>query len=387
VYQYTRTPYGFRNSLSAFVRALKLALGGETDEFVVFYVDDVLVFSRSFEEHLKHLDIVLNKLARAGFTLNAAKCRFCQKEIRFLGHRIDRMGVSADPDRVEAILKYPVPRNPKQLRQFLGTCNFHSRFIVGYAEYVAPLLPLLKQGIKWSWTNEMQDAFEKLRSSFANSVQLVHPRPDLPYAIYTDASKLGISSVLMKESDSGEKLIVSSASRMLSPTERKYSTCKQELLAVVYAVQKYRAYIFGYQITIYSNNKVLTFLRKCSLTSNRVARWVMQIQEYDLHIVHIKGTNNFFADALSRNPVGLTEEGLNQLVRPKEILVSPINLNLDPDLKKELGNLAKHQLEDPRISEIMQTLRELGSSRSGMKFCIVRMTRRTHTGGQYSLGT
>jgi hypothetical protein len=92
VYQYTRTQYGFRNSLSAFVRALKLALGGETDEFVVFYVDDVLVFFRSFQEHLRHLDVVLGKLARAGFTLNATKCRYCQKEIRFLGHRIDRRG-------------------------------------------------------------------------------------------------------------------------------------------------------------------------------------------------------------------------------------------------------------------------------------------------------
>jgi hypothetical protein len=101
VYQYERTPYGFRNSLSAFVRALKLALGGETDEFAVFYVDDVLVFSRTFRDHLRHLDIVLNKLARAGFTLNAAKCRFCQ--IRFLGHRIDRrMRMAGNPCRILA---------------------------------------------------------------------------------------------------------------------------------------------------------------------------------------------------------------------------------------------------------------------------------------------
>ncbi|PNF35697.1 hypothetical protein B7P43_G17396 [Cryptotermes secundus] len=211
----------------------------------------------------------------------------------------------------------------------------------------------------------MKGTFEKLRASFANSVQLVHPRPDFLYATYTDASKLGISSVLMQESDSGEKLIVSSASRVLSPTERKYSTCEQELLAVVYALQKYRVYIFGHKVTVYSDNKALTFLRKCSLTSNRVARWVMQIQEYDLHIVHIKGTDNFFADALSQNPVGLMEEGLNQLVRPKEVLVSPINLNLDPDLKKELGNLAKHQLEDPKICEIMRTLETGIPSRAG----------------------
>jgi hypothetical protein len=202
-------------------------LGSDTEGFVVFYVDDVLVFSRTFEEHLRHMYTVLAKLSKAGFTLNAAKCRFCQREIKFFGHRIDRMGVSADPDRVSAILKYPAPKNAKQLRQFLGICNFHSRFVVGYANYVGPLLPLLQQGNKWRWTEEMQTAFEKLRASFASSVQLVHPRTELPYSIYTDASKLGISSVLMQESDSGEKLIVSTASRVLSSTERKYSTCEQ----------------------------------------------------------------------------------------------------------------------------------------------------------------
>jgi hypothetical protein len=191
------------------------------------------------------------------------------------------MGVSADPDRVAAILKYPVPKNAKQL-QLLGTCNFHSRFICGYANYVGPLLPLLKQGTKWKWTEEMQLAFEELRTSFAHSVHLVHPRPELPYAIYTDASKLGIGSVLMQESVSGEKLIVSTASRVLSSTEQEYSTCEEELLAVVYALQKFRVYIFGNKVTIYSDNKAMSFLKKCSLTYNRDTRWVMHIQEYDL---------------------------------------------------------------------------------------------------------
>jgi hypothetical protein len=91
---------------------------------------------------------------KAGFTINTKKCRFCREEVKFLGHRIDRTGVSADPDRIQAILHYPAPRNSKQLKQFLGTCNFHSRFIIGYANYVAPLTPLLKQGVKWTWTDE-----------------------------------------------------------------------------------------------------------------------------------------------------------------------------------------------------------------------------------------
>jgi hypothetical protein len=240
VYQYTRVPYGFKNSLPAFIRAIKLALGGNTLSNVVFYVDDILIYSKTFDEHMKHIDAVLGKLTKAGFTINAKKCRFCREEVKFLGHRIDRTGVSADPDRVAAILNYPEPRNSKQLRQFLGTCNFHSRFIVGYANYVAPLTPLLKPGVKWKWTQGAQDAFLRLRDAFAQSIHLVHRREELPYAIYTDASNLGISSILTQVSESGETLVVSTASRVLSPAERRYSTCEQELLAVVNALKKFR---------------------------------------------------------------------------------------------------------------------------------------------------
>jgi hypothetical protein len=194
VYQYKRVPYGFKNSLPAFMRALRLALGEGNESFVLAYVDDILVYSRTFEEHLKHLDIVIGKLTQAGFTINIAKCKFCIKEIKFLGHVISPTGVAADPTRIDAILNYPSPKNQKQLRQFLGTCNFHNRFIVKYSEFVAPLLPLLKKGIKWAWTQEKEQAFQNLRNSFAKSIQLAHPREDLPYEIHTDASKVGISA-------------------------------------------------------------------------------------------------------------------------------------------------------------------------------------------------
>jgi transposase InsO family protein len=331
-------------------------LGGGTAEYVVFYIDDILIYSKTFEEHLHHLDTVIGKLTGAGFTLNAAKCHFCREEVKFLGHRIDKAGVSADPDRVEAIRNYPAPRNTKQLRQFLGICNFHSRFIVGYANYIAPLLSLLKQGTRWEWTKEKQDAFLRLRESFARSIHLVHPRDELPYAIYTDASKLGISSVLTQENDSGETLVVSTASRVLTPTERRYSTCEQELLAVVHALQKFRIYVVGHAITVYSDNKALSFLKRCNLTSGRVTRWIMQLQEYDLTVVHISGANNFFADILSRNPVGLSRESLDLVRKPKEILVAKIDLGLDENLKKELASLSKHQLADPTLRKIREEL-------------------------------
>jgi hypothetical protein len=132
---------------------MKLTLGAETEEYMVFYIDDILIYSKSFEEHLIHFDTVTGKLTWAGFTLNINKCHFCKEEVKFLGHSIDRTGVYMDPERVEDIC-YPAPQNCKQLRQFLGICNFHSRFIVGCANYTAPLYSLLKQGTKWEWTPE-----------------------------------------------------------------------------------------------------------------------------------------------------------------------------------------------------------------------------------------
>jgi hypothetical protein len=190
VYQYNRTPYVFRNSLSAFVRALRMVLGDDTSEFVVAYVDDVLVFSRPYSENLSHLNTVLTKLTRAGLTVNAFKCCSCQAEVKFLGHKIPRP--VSGPQRIAAIFKYPAPRNKKQLRLFLGTCNFHSRFIMIYANYVGPLLPLMKRGTRWTWTDEMQSDFETLRAQFARSIELIHPDVDLPYLIYTDACRYGI---------------------------------------------------------------------------------------------------------------------------------------------------------------------------------------------------
>lgn len=356
VYQYKRVPYGFRNSLSAFVRALKLVLDCDSSEFVIAYVDDVLVHSRMFAEHMAHLNLVLSKVTNAGFTVNASKCRFCQTEVTFLGHKINQLGVSPDPQRIAAILNYPAPRNQKQLRQFLGTCNFHSKFIVGYANYVGPLVPLLKKGTRWTWTDEKQLAFATLREQFARSIQLVHPDATSPYCIYTDACRYGISGILLQRDCAGKSYVVSTTSRVLSATERNYSVCEQELLAVVNALQKFRLYIFGQHVTVYTDNKALSFMKRCTLISNRITRWIMQIQEYDLEIVHVKGTDNFLADVMSRNPVGLTSRQIEGMSRPREFMVTVISLDLDPTIRKTLKELSVHQTQDRRIEEIKQKL-------------------------------
>jgi hypothetical protein len=147
-YQFTRVQLGFRNSLASFIRALQLVLGSDSIGYVLDYVDDIFVYSNTYEEHIKHLDAVLGKLTTAGFTINMDKCDFCKQEIKFLGLVASDKQVKVDPERIAAILNYPAPCNQKQLKQFLGTCNYHHRIIINYSDYVALLLGLLKKGTK-----------------------------------------------------------------------------------------------------------------------------------------------------------------------------------------------------------------------------------------------
>jgi hypothetical protein len=201
VYQFTSVPYGFKDSLSAFIQVLETVLGDDVvNDHVITYVDDLLIHSSSFSDHMEHLDRVLHKLTTAGFTINGSKRNVCKSEIQFLGHIICDKTVKVDPERIQAILRYPVPKNQKQ---FLDICNFHQQFIVNYASYVEPLLVLLRKGNKWNWSPICQNAFETLRAKFADSIHLVHPDEKKGYIINTDASVKAIGGVLLQESDGG----------------------------------------------------------------------------------------------------------------------------------------------------------------------------------------
>jgi hypothetical protein len=316
------------------------------------YVDDLLIHSSTFDEHLEHINTILHKLTTAGFTINAAKCQFCKPEIKFLGHIISYKTVRPDKERIEAILRYPAPKNQRQLRKFLGVCNFHQQFIVNYAAYVEPLLVLLRKGNRWRWTTELQQAFETLRSKFAESIYLVHPDEEKSWVINTDASGNAIGSVLMQQDENGKLNIISTASRVLKPAEQRYTTCEKELLAIIYALQRFKIYIYGRKVILFTDNQAITFLQKCVITSNRVARWMMEIQQFDLEIRHIKGVQNHLADVLSRSPKGLTDKETRNLTRPDQIMVNKIQIYEDKTLKKELQTLAILQDGDERLAAI-----------------------------------
>jgi len=160
------------------------------------YVDDLLIHSSTFIEHLHHIDLVLDKLISTCFTVNSAKCQFCKPKIKFLGHIISDDGVKSERERTELNFRYPVPKNQRELRKFLGICNFHQQFILNYSSFVGTLLTILRKGDKWQRTDALQKAFETLRAKFAHIIQLIHPDEAKGWVINADASGRDIGSVL-----------------------------------------------------------------------------------------------------------------------------------------------------------------------------------------------
>jgi hypothetical protein len=182
----------------------------------------------------------------------------------------------------------------KELRQFLGTCNYHHRFIINYADYVAPLLGLLKKGNKWKWTPKMQIEFETLREKFANTIHLIQLDVRLPYIIHMNASFKAIGAVLMQKYSEGNVNIISTAPRVMNSAKKRCTIREQEILAVVYALEKFRVHVKEKKLS--KGNRALIFLQNCAITSNRIARWLIKIQEYDIELQHTKGVENHLAE-------------------------------------------------------------------------------------------
>jgi hypothetical protein len=175
----------------------------------------------------------------------------------------------------------------------------------------------------------MQIAFETLREKFANTIHLIQPDERLPYIIHTDASSKAIGAILMQKDSEGNVNIVSTASRVMNPAEKRYTTYEQELLAVLYAVEKFRVHVYENKIFVKTDNRDLIFLQKCVITSNTIARWLITIQEYDIELQHINGVENHLADILSRNPAGLGVDEIQDLTKPNTISVNKIHLKTD----------------------------------------------------------
>lgn len=268
------------------------------------YLDDIIVFGRTFHEHLSRLDEVLIKLRQANLKVKPSKCNLFSSEVKYLGHIISSRGVEADPAKVEAVRQWPVPKNQTEVKSFVGLASYYRRFVKGFAEIARPLHQLTEKGRRFKWTEDCQAAFEQLKLSLMSAPILAYPDPHKTFILDTDASDAGIGAVLSQE-EGGQEHVIAYASRALTKQERKYATTKKELLSMVTFTKHFKHYLLGKEFVLRTDHNSLRWLHNFQGLEGQLARWLEQLASFQYKIVHRPGRVHANADALSGLPAFL----------------------------------------------------------------------------------
>ncbi|XP_068111017.1 uncharacterized protein [Hyperolius riggenbachi] len=301
---------GLTNAPATFQRLMESCLGEFNFEHVLIYLDDIIVYSTDFHQHIQHLDVVFQKLRSYGLKLKPSKCHLFKPEVNFLGHVISKEGVKPNPEKVKLIKEWPVPTTIREVRAFLGIASYYRRFIPHFAQKARPLhfilkgAQLRKKNDTVCWNTEQQKAFDELKAEIESSLILAFADFHLPFRLYTDASNQGLGAVLTQEKG-GKERVIAFASRSLRETEKNaanYSSFRLELLAVVWAVtEKFSEYLNGVKFTIYTDNNPVAYLQTAKLGAME-QRWVARLAKFQFTIKYRPGRINGCADALSRFP-------------------------------------------------------------------------------------
>ena len=299
-YEFTVMPFGLTNAPATFQRLMNRVLAPFIDKFVVVYLDDILIYSRTEEEHEQHLRTVLQRLREEKLYCRRHKCELGATEVEYLGHVVSAKGVRMDSSKVSAVENWPVPRGTKELGSFLGLAGYYRKFIKHFAQRVHPMSELLKQKVAWKWEDRQQAAFEDLKRAMTSAPVLAIPDPEKPYRVFTDSSAFGTGGVLLQDHGKGWQPCAY-LSHKLTDAETRYKVHEQELLGVIHALKAWRPYLEGASFKVNSDHESLMDLATQPKLSRRQARWVEFLQAYDCRIEYVPGKDNQ-ADALSRRP-------------------------------------------------------------------------------------
>ncbi|XP_041862171.1 uncharacterized protein LOC121653037 [Melanotaenia boesemani] len=377
LFEWNRMPFGLCNAPSTFQRLMERIFGDQHGQSLLLYLDDVVVFSSTVEEHMNRLDAVLGRLQKEGLKAKLEKCSFFKTEVSYLGHVISQDGVSTDPGKIEAVSKWERPTSVPELRSFLGFASYYRRFIKGFAKIAAPLHRLVaeqtvgksrkptKMPLAAVWTDECEHSFEDLKTKLASAPVLAYANFALPFILEVDASYDGLGAVLSQEQD-GKIRPVAYASRGLRPTERNmnnYSAMKLEFLALKWAMtEKFRDYLLGQKCVVFTDNNPLSHLLTAKLGATE-QRWAAQLATFDFAIKYRPGRNNRNADALSRQhpaPASTSDlvssglqvpEALHQAVEVQKSEATQIGISAFPC--HTLSDLCALQEADPSINKFL----------------------------------
>lgn len=297
-YQFKVVPFGLSTASQALSRVMNY-LFINLEPRVFAYLDDLVIATNSFEEHVELLKEVARRLDTAGLTINTEKSTFCRRSLKYLGYVLDENGWNVDKEKTEAISGFPTPTSKKQVQRFLGMAGWYRRFIRDFSKTAAPLTELTKARAKFIWSEACEKAFNMLKQQLCTAPVLRTPDYTKPFAIACDASDIAIGAVLTQETD-GNEGVIAYFSQKLSPSERNYSVTERECLAVIRAIEKFRGYVEGSHFVVYCDHSSLTYLKTMKNPTPLMARWIVRLNAFACEIRYRKGTSNVVPDCLSR---------------------------------------------------------------------------------------
>ncbi|CAO2191183.1 unnamed protein product [Urochloa humidicola] len=302
-YEFRVMAFGLSGAPATFQKAMNTTLTPLLRKCVLVFFDDILIYSRSYEEHLQHIELVLQLLRRDQWKVKMSKCSFAQRQINYLGHIISQHGVSTDPSKVSAVMDWPIPVNVKELRGFLGLAGYYRKFVKHFGIIAKPLTELLKKGVLFIWTSIHQQAFQALKNALSSAPVLALPDFSVPFCIETDASGVGIGAVLIQK---GHPLAY--LSKALGPRSKGLSTYEKEYMAILAAIDQWRHYLQYGEFYIFTDQKSLVQLSEQRLHTQWQQKVFTKLLGLQYKIVYKKGVDNTAADALSRRAVVETEQ-------------------------------------------------------------------------------
>ena len=346
LFEFLRMPFGLTNAPAIFQRAMNKVLSGLIGKCCMVYIDDIVVWSSSEEEHAHHLKQVFERIRTAGLQLKPSKCSFGLTEIELLGHSVSADGIHPLPSRIEAIKNLGPPTNVKAVRSFLGMAGYYRNFIENFATIASPLTDLTKVREPFRWGPEQQRAFDTLKTALVTAPILAHPDVSRPYILYTDASDKAIGAILVQKDDDGVERVISYLSHKLSGAQLRWATIEKEGYALIYSLKRFHAYLWGAKFEIHTDHKPLKSLFQSEIRSTKLNRWSIQIQEYQAPIFYHPGRLNVRADLLSRIAA------VEPLVE-SEIVTAPVDVpdvwmtdRIDPE---ELATYQREQFPDAYV--------------------------------------
>lgn len=299
LFEFNRLPFGLASAPPVFQNLIQNVIGSAQNVYAIAYLDDIIIYSKTHEEHIEHLRDIFERLGKANLKMKPSKCSFFEERVKYLGHVVSGDGIEPDPEKVQAIELLEPPNTVKEVRSIVGMASYYRAFIPKFSELIRPLTELTRKNSRFEWNSERQSAFDTIKQKLISAPVLAHPDMSKPFKLHTDASIHAVGAVLTQDYEQGER-VVQYLSKQLTAGQQKWPTIEREAYAIIFAINKLRHFLLGHKFTVFTDHKPLRSLFTSEMKNVRVQRWAIMLEEYGCNIEYKKGKLNVPADMLSR---------------------------------------------------------------------------------------